>query len=61
MAIRHMFGIWLDAGSVREVVNVLFVVVICWLYFAWVESSEHEATPGKRMLGIVVLTYRRIG
>jgi hypothetical protein len=56
-----MFGIWLDAGSVREVVNVLFVVVICWLYFAWVESSEHEATPGKRMLGIVVLTYRRIG
>ncbi|HTA87040.1 MAG TPA: RDD family protein [Silvibacterium sp.] len=51
----HMFGIWLGAGSVREVVNVLFVVVICWPYFAWFESSEHQATPRKRMIGIVVV------
>ena len=51
----HMFGIWLGAGSVKEVVNFLFAVVIWWLYFPWFESSEHQATPGKRMIGIVVV------
>ena len=50
----HMFGIWLGAGSVREVVNFLFAVVIWWLYFPWFESSA-QAAPGKRMIGIVVV------
>jgi len=29
-------------------------VVVTWLYHAWMESSEWQATVGKRMLGLVV-------
>jgi uncharacterized RDD family membrane protein YckC len=25
-----------------------------WLYYAWFESSEHQATPGKMALGLIV-------
>lgn len=32
----------------------LLVQMICWLYFASFESSSWQATPGKRMLGLVV-------
>jgi uncharacterized RDD family membrane protein YckC len=32
----------------------LLVQMICWLYFASFESSAWQATPGKKMLGLVV-------
>ncbi len=39
----------------RQVLAIeLLVQMICWLYFASFESSSWQATPGKRMLGLVV-------
>jgi uncharacterized RDD family membrane protein YckC len=29
-------------------------LVVTWLYHAWMESSEWQATVGKRVLGLVV-------
>ena len=36
--------------------GVFKMTVICWLYFALMESSGWQATLGKRMLGICVVT-----
>jgi uncharacterized RDD family membrane protein YckC len=30
------------------------MLVLQWLYFAWMESSEHQATLGKMALGLIV-------
>lgn len=39
----------------RQVVAIqLLVQMICWLYFASFESSSWQATPGKRIMGLVV-------
>ncbi len=35
--------------------GMLFNVVMVWLYFAVQESSEHQATVGKRVMGIYVI------
>jgi uncharacterized RDD family membrane protein YckC len=37
-------------------------LLVTWLYHAWMESSEWQATLGKRMLGLVVtdMAGRRI-
>jgi uncharacterized RDD family membrane protein YckC len=39
----------------RQVLAIeLLVQMICWLYFASFESSSWQATPGKKMLGLMV-------
>jgi len=54
---------WLILGTVMEMVSNLPVIghvdgapelVIAWLYHAYLESSEYQATVGKMALGIVV-------
>jgi uncharacterized RDD family membrane protein YckC len=49
---------WNDAGVfVILVVLFLFATVslaVTWLYHAWMESSEWQATVGKKALGLVV-------
>ncbi|MFL5758687.1 MAG: RDD family protein [Thermomicrobiales bacterium] len=35
-------------------IYLLLLFLIDWLYYAWQESSRHQATIGKRALGIVV-------
>jgi uncharacterized RDD family membrane protein YckC len=49
---------WNDAG-VFLIVAVFFLfatvaLAVTWLYHAWMESSEWQATVGKRALGLVV-------
>jgi uncharacterized RDD family membrane protein YckC len=38
------------------------MLVLQWLYYAWMESSEHQATLGKMALGLIVtdLDDRRV-
>jgi uncharacterized RDD family membrane protein YckC len=35
-------------------VGGLVLLLLQWLYFAWMESSEHQATLGKMALGLIV-------
>lgn len=35
--------------------NIAMTIALVWLYFAKFESSQHEATPGKLILGIKVV------
>jgi uncharacterized RDD family membrane protein YckC len=46
------FGV-LARGAISDGRNLLSLVVN-WLYFAGFQSSEWQATPGKRLLGLVV-------
>ncbi len=41
---------------------VLSLVVGCWVYYAWMESSEYQGTLGKMALGLIVtdLQGRRV-
>ncbi len=32
----------------------IVMLILQWLYFAWMESSEHQATLGKMALGLIV-------
>lgn len=47
---------------VSIVLGILASIVIAWLYYAWMESSEHQATLGKMALGLIVtdLQGRRV-
>jgi uncharacterized RDD family membrane protein YckC len=57
---------WGDAGVFVVVGFFLLAatatVVVTWVYHAWLESSEWQATLGKRMLGLVVtdMTGQRV-
>lgn len=54
---------FLFTEQTRQVMAIqLLFNLLSWLYFASFESSRWQATPGKRMLGLVVtdLTGRRI-
>lgn len=46
----------LTAGSaaLAPFVPALGPILLCWLYFAWCESSGMQATLGKRLLGLKV-------
>jgi len=44
-------------GSNYGPLAVLFYLVACWLYFAIQESSQYQATVGKRILSIKVTDY----
>jgi uncharacterized RDD family membrane protein YckC len=49
------FGLWdQEFYSTRDLLGVIVAVVVWWLYFALFESSSRRATPGKRVLGILV-------
>jgi uncharacterized RDD family membrane protein YckC len=55
-----------DAG-ILVIIGFIFLaavatLVVTWLYHAWMESSDWQATLGKRMLGLVVtdMAGRRI-
>ena len=37
-----------------EIIAPVIIAVICWLYFAWFESSRLQSTPGKMVAGIKV-------
>ncbi len=50
-----------DANNVLAPIGVLFLVMIVflaiagvWIYYAWFESSPHQATLGKMALGLIV-------
>ncbi len=45
-------GVFMLAGIVFLLASISLVVT--WLYHAWMESSEWQATVGKRVLGLVV-------
>lgn len=49
-------GMLSDPDTMVQLSNfgLLIDVVIVWLYFALQESSEHQATLGKRALGVYV-------
>lgn len=54
---------FLFQGSSRQVIAInLLIYMLSWLYFASFESSSWQATPGKKMLGLVVtdLAGRRV-
>jgi uncharacterized RDD family membrane protein YckC len=41
-------------GSTGQLLGSALQVLICWAYFATSESSETQATPGKRAMGLYV-------
>ncbi len=43
-----------EAGVVASVVSALVSIVVNWLYYAFLESSQWQATLGKKVLGLVV-------
>lgn len=51
-----------DAEHQASIVFVGLGVVVKWLYYAWQESSSHQGTWGKRILGLQVTTlqHRRL-
>lgn len=55
---RFVFGFFygLVAGNGQDFESIAFIlqVVIAWLYYASLESSEQQATIGKQALGIIV-------
>lgn len=54
---------FLFSGANRQIVAIqLLIYMLSWLYFASFESSAWQATPGKRMMRLVVtdLEGRRI-
>ncbi len=42
----------------RAAAAAIVLVPLGWLYFAWFESSRWQATPGKRLVGLMVATAR---
>lgn len=36
---------------------IVLSIVITWVYYAWMESSEHQGTLGKKAVGIKVVNY----
>jgi uncharacterized RDD family membrane protein YckC len=52
-----IFGILLGTESITYLaIYVPFVIVLNWLYFAYLESSPTQATLGKRALNIRVVS-----
>jgi uncharacterized protein len=45
---------WMKHGLWVEAYTLLTVSLPAWLYFSLSESSSHQATPGKRLLGLKV-------
>jgi len=41
-------------GEITEIIHNILAVIISWLYFAYMESSNRQATLGKRALKIKV-------
>ena len=48
-----LFMLLLSRGVGEQAANLL-TIVISWMYFAVFESSDWQATPGKKLLGLVV-------
>ena len=44
-----------DDKTFIAIIDFLFAVVVSWLYHAIQESSERQASIGKRLMGIVVI------
>ena len=40
-------------------VGALLTLVVSWIYHAWMESSEYQATLGKMALGMIVTDLHR--
>ena len=58
------FASWLVASAFDSGVRVAIALGVFWLYYALLESSRCQATLGKRMCGIIVVSARsreRIG
>lgn len=56
-------ALWLDYIVIGLILGLLAlvglwpaVVLVWWLYYALFESSRWQATPGKRVLGLIVTT-----
>ena len=56
-------ALWLDYIIIGMIVGLLamigfwpFVIIVWWLYYAVSESSRWQATPGKRAVGLIVVT-----
>jgi uncharacterized RDD family membrane protein YckC len=67
-AIGLVFGVFMVAGgtydpAVSGGIGDIFGIILCWLYFAVLESSPAQGTLGKMALGIKVtdLEGSRIG
>ena len=43
-----------DTDAVAKTVGLVVAVIVTWLYFALLESSDWQATFGKRALGMLV-------
>lgn len=43
-----------NPGVAAEGAGNIVGILIGWLYYAWLESSKHQATPGKLALGLKV-------
>lgn len=61
MSPESFWALYMDTSR-QGIARRLLVVMAAWLYWALLESSALQATPGKRMLGLVVtdLQGRRI-
>ena len=59
MGARGSFSVFDTAGTVGDgqasALGSLLSLVIGWLYFAGMESSRHQATLGKKALGLAVI------
>ena len=58
---ESFWALYMDTSR-QGIARRLLVVMAAWLYWALLESSALQATPGKRMLGLIVtdLQGRRI-
>jgi uncharacterized RDD family membrane protein YckC len=61
MSPESFWALYMDTSR-QGIARRLLVVMAAWLYWALLESSALQATPGKRMLGLIVtdLQGRRI-
>jgi uncharacterized RDD family membrane protein YckC len=61
MSPQSFWALYMDTSR-QGIARQLLVVMAAWLYWALLESSALQATPGKRMLGLIVtdLQGRRI-
>jgi uncharacterized RDD family membrane protein YckC len=44
------------SSSVGSLLIYLFFLVVPWLYYTIAESSQYQATPGKRLVGLRVVS-----
>lgn len=49
------YRLYYDLVELNLIYVLIFVILVPWLYYSLFESSNKQATPGKMILGIVVV------